>query len=429
MQNKFYALSLSLCLLGSMSFMPASRAETTDTDTVNVDTVYTDTRNLSQNPLVVLDQVTLDRLAAALATYHEVDDSFNDAMRLAWTSGAYAQLPANFYGISDIRTSQNITTQVNPDLNDTEIITGSLSAPALYSALNTTSQRFINTLTGNGPVALDTDGSLVIDTHRLMNNVKWRIWSDPEFQRIERIKIDQVDNTLTPVTSTQLTRLGSRNLNGFAGILNPVTLADRVGSGIRSLATTFRSVVESGTVDANDIDTGTGLTNVYATRFTTDGGFRNIVIVPETGVSDQTGLNMLIQEQGNGFTRTAYRVSSPMLDGTQHLTTYSVTDLGNGAQLEIGEERFVNSVGNGTGTGAFMLTSRDGIVTQGALRTLINSDGSLTSYLDLGPNQNLMINEDAHGTARLSQSIQSSDPIWTPLDWNSIVERIRELVR
>jgi len=428
MNKKIYALSLSLCLLG-MAMAPVQA-------------------HGAKLHKVSMSAYTPDQIAAVLSSFHELDDSFNEASQLAFNSGHYDQkLAANFNNVNEIRTASNF--QPNIDANDVEPNSvvdyddsdlsrlGELGAKDVFAQLRETGKHFNKVAKLDGAIA-DYDGKkITTDSTRLLNNIKWRIWAEKDFRDLERINFGEAQKQLAQVSNTDLTRLGTREVSTVAGVLDNVPLMDQIPNGIkqinggaeinRKISTKLKSPAK---IDAKLQDK---MDNVYITHFNLADGSRDVAISPRIEGRNKGGLNMMVQEKGPGFDRVAYRISTPLENGLQKLTTYSLTNLANGNKVELGEERIVNLNGIGSGNGTLMIKQMDGNVVksiaQEPLRTQLSPDGSMTTQLHRGNDHRVLVQADSNGAVQVSTAQEGDWSSFQPVIWTDARSALRELDR
>lgn len=434
MTKRISALSLSLCLLGSFALMPMPQASARIEGVDAPDGTH----------LINLRVYSPTEIAAALAGLQEVDASFDHATQLAWTSGNYAYLPGNFNGITAVRTAEGFESAADAndldspspvDYNDPELSRlATADAPYVLAALQQTGEHFNEVAELSGAIADRSGADIETNTTRLINNVRWRIWADPDFKHLERVDIGQAVKTLSPASMADLTRLG-QNSKTVAGTLASVPLTTQIRNGILSInqGAVLNTLTPAKMISTDKADQKLSrrMDDVYLTHYNLTDGSRDVLISPSVDGKNRVGLNMLIREKGPGFERTAYRISAPLHTGLQKVTTYSLTHLANGNLLESAEERFVNPNGIGSGNGVFVIKQMDGKVvktlTQVPMRTQINPDGSMATYLKMGPDQEVLFQQDSRGLAQISRTDKDQLMPWESVDTLSLRKTLNEI--
>lgn len=431
LNKKIYALSLSLCLLGGLSISPVQAKS-----------------HGEKLHKVSMSSYTPNEIAAVLSSFHELDDSFGEASQLAFNSGHYDEkLAANFTNVNEIRTASNFrpgidANDIEPnsvvDYDDSDLRDLAQAEPAeVFAQLRATDKHFHKVAKLDGAIADYSGKKITTDSTRLLNNVKWRVWAEKDFRDMERINFGEAQKQLDQVSSGELTRLGNRQVSTVSGKLDTVPLMDQIPNGIkqinggaeitRKINTKLKSPAK---IDAQLQDK---MDNVYIAHFNLADGSRDVAISPRIDGRNKGGLNMMVQEKGPGFDRIAYRISSPLENGLQKLTTYAVTNLANGDIVELAEERVVNINGIGTGNGTLVLKDMDGKVVksiaQSPLRTQLAPDGSMTTQVRRGDDHRVLVQANSDGSVMTSTEHNGDWSGFEPVIWTDARGEIRDLKR
>ncbi len=317
--------------------------------------------------------------------------SSNSNSSLGLNTGVSTNVNANLDGNSNnsSNSSLGLNTDINADVNTT------------FDSFNRSNSDFRNQISSTGSVSIDSNGGSTIDNGRLRTNVSAMVDSQNDVDLLNRDVLDLNDsnnnldlnsriNAMVDVSNDNLFRLRDRNFNTRAGQIDSRTNAN--GS----------------------------VTSFFGTNFSGNSTRRDVVLANTTDVNAQVGLDFVLREQGNGFSRNANRVSSLQADGSLMVMTQASTMLDNGDRIDIFEERVTDISGNGTGNGSLIITDSNGSSESFDLRTLVAADGSLTTFLDgQGSDSDLMIRESANGQASLSllnDNRQETDRLSLSLD-------------
>ena len=198
-----------------------------------------------------------------------------------------------------------------------------------------------------------------------------------EVQILEDLNLDAETSTMARLSNDALVRLEGRGFTATGGELQSQQNSD-------------------GTV-----------TNVFGLNLTGNDTQRNIISANRLQNDTSLGLDLMLRENGNGFTREANRMSRITAQGNLSIVTRTNTNLSNGGSIEIFEERFTDATGNGAGNGFITLTDADGNQESFDFNTLVKADGSLVSNINLSDEDTngtsaLILREDATGNASLS---------------------------
>ncbi len=431
-------------------------------------TALAQTQNASQNmtatppgiqaqPLTAkpLNQRQLQGIVAALASYHEIDASFSDAIRLAST-GTFGQQAAALSGSglndandSDAAMAQNRVQPQGPELaNENQGSDGFRHldvAPGQDPGLNPLlglgydfaedgSGRNLNrrdyadsvvelpgTVDANDQEAnmaqapqtrSDLNEALniqnnpyrqyfslpavgTLNAQGFANALVGRIESDRGILALNALKLQPKDFKLNKVPAGQLVRLGERNFKASAGYLDPLKH-------------------EEGTYE------------LFSSSFSTPAGTSEVLLTSEPGSASNSGLDMLLSNRSSAYSGLAYRASEALGNGGIRLTTSVMNEVSNGGMLEILEERLIDSQGQGQGLGLFQMRDQQGVVVSGTLKTHSGTDGSLLSYLVLDQGQTLVIREAANGQTQMAWLTDAQNTItWQNLPASSFSDAIK----
>lgn len=260
-----------------------------------------------------------------------------------------------------------------------------LSPVAMRDQVQAANQLMASRLASEGAISRNADGSLSIDWDRLAEEFGARITDDKGIQTLVGLNPLETEPSLKTVTDSQLQRLSDRPFELQAGLL-PEVSSD--GATVR----------------------------VFSSRLEGEGAGRQVLLANSGQQTD-----MLLQDQGLGLNRRAYRVTDPLAGGLQRVRTAFATQLADGSLLEVLEDRYVEASGKGSGAGIFQLQDQRGATVRGELRTLVRSDGSLISYLDLNGGPDMLIHESSQGQARLALLDQGTASDWVPLDLSGLL--------
>jgi hypothetical protein len=288
--------------------------------------------------------------------------------------GANVDTNVDTNGNSSSGTSSNsgidINTNVGANVN-------TATSNDLINEMNNNNARLSTDITANGAVNLDTNGNRMINGEQLRTNVDTMIGGSSEARILENLNIDTQVNAMTSLSNDTLIRLEDRGFTATGGELQSQQNTD-----------------------------GT-LTNVFGLNLTGNDTNRNIISANRLQNDTSLGVDLMLRENGSGFTREANRMSRITAQGNLSIVTRANTHLSNGGSIEIFEERFTDATGNGAGNGFITLTGADGNQESFDFNTLVKADGSLVSNLDLGDTDTsgtsaLILREDASGNASLS---------------------------
>ncbi|PKL76711.1 MAG: hypothetical protein CVV27_08850 [Candidatus Melainabacteria bacterium HGW-Melainabacteria-1] len=364
----FLALSLSIGLTGFAGLASAKSA----------------IRTLTPDRQIVLSQHQIEGIQAILATYHDIDASLSDAVHLA-NSGSFgtayqgiSTMPGLFSGIDANDREFNVSPvlPVPIGMQDTQI---------MLKHFDTTTLQLSPQLTGNGYLHINPSGSVQVDSQRLANNIRWRIWADPGLKTLQGIDLSEQKVPFSAVTGNQLVRLGTRDKDLSAGLFNPIV----------------------------NVNTPLG---VFTTRANVIGADRDVLLSGTKEGMSGPEMDLILHQRGPGPNQTAYRVIDQLADGSKRIVTQVVSNLAGGAKLEVLEERVVNPQGVGIGTGVVQLNERFSAPTElGQIRTMVQSDGSLVSHLDLVSGPDVMVYESGQGQASVATLGTGEVPVWNTL--------------
>lgn len=447
MKKKIIFLALSLCIgFGPATFAQGS-SQTASSPAQTTTQLQTKTQPLSERQL--------QGIVAALASYHDVDASFSEAVRLAGlgTSGApmaalsgsptgslsnlndaddsdaataprpqpqgpelagnqgdsgfrYLDVapPADAsdnpliglgYDFAEDGSGQNLNRR---DYSDSQVVLpGTLTDADDSDSLGTLND------TGVLMAALDFSSSPEsrlfslptngsLDAQHFADQLVKRIEADRGILVLNALELSPEDFKHEQVPSGQLIRLGQRSFTTSAGFLDPLNSDD----GSRY--------------------------NLFSTHFMGSNGAREVLLTSEVGSPNGTGLDMLLSDRSEALSGIAYRASEALADGGLRLTTSVIDDISGGGALEILEERLLDAKGQGQGLGLFQMRTEQEIIATGTLRTISGTDGSLLTYLDLDQGPALVIQEDASGKTRMAwlKSDVNSAAKGENIDWKSL---------
>ena len=407
---------MSLSLLAACNPNTPNNAQTPNTNSMQA--------TLNSNSSVRSSLATQAQLA--LANYHDVDASFHDTSKLSNHAGFKTQLLGGVVNDvvdevvdvidrddndNDNDSNTNSNTNVNAGVNanvgttvntdsDTDASAGlNLDASAdvnsnvntgtnvavntrldadtnaLRSEMDSSRQRLSTDLMANGAVSVDTNGNATVNDSQLRTNVETMIGGSAEADVLENLNIDAQVNSMTRLSEDALIRLEGRGFTAMGGQLQ----------------------------SQNNND-GT-LTEVFGLQLQGNGSERSIISANRLQNDSSLGLDLVLRENGEGFTREANRMSRITAQGNLNVVTRSETQLANGGSIEIFEERVTDMNGDGVGNGFITLTSADGEQESFDFSTMVKADGSLVSRLGLEDDDTtsaLVLRESASGQASLS---------------------------
>ncbi len=377
MNKKTLLLSLSLCL--SLVSMPSFAAnDASMLKNVGVEVVP-----------VSMTEIDAANIEDALISFHTADSRFGNTVTLAQADAFIPRFTFTQTGISD---ADDMELKADPladgiDMSDDEVllknnidpgkVSVSVTMPSdkvsFTTAMNTYNRNFYNQLINTGYLNEGTTGTFAIDTERLANNIRWRVWADNGIEDLREASLDYRTQDLNTVEAQRLSRVGDAALKTVAGVIN--TVGDAIDS-----------------VDGDDND----IPRFYIANY--DGKeMKGDVLLTNQKLGDMgSETDLVLKSHGSDLNGKAHRVIDQQADGTLKLSTIVNHDLGWGAKAEILEERFINSMGQGVGHGVVVLTDSKGKTTELPLRTMTLSDGRLVTQI--GDNTaTWLMNEDASG--------------------------------
>lgn len=423
---------MSLSLLAACNPNTPNNAQTPNNNSLQA--------TLNSNSSVRSSLATQAQLA--LANYHDVDASFHDTAKLSNQSGFKTQLLGGVVNDvvdevvdvidrddndndndsttvntdSDAQASAGVnldaSTDVSSDINDNSTtsslgtnvaVNTSLDADTntLLSEMDSTRQRLSTDLMANGAVSVDTNGNATVNDSQLRTNVDTMIGGSAEADVLENLNIDTQVNSMARLSEDALIRLEGRGFTALGGQLQ--------------------------TQNNND---GT-LTEVFGLQLQGNGSERNIVSANRLQNDSSLGLDLVLRENGEGFTREANRMSRITAQGNLNVVTRSETQLANGGSIEIFEERVTDISGNGVGNGFITLTSANGEQESFDFSTMVKADGSLVSRLGLEDDDTtsaLILRESASGQASLSvMGNNQQERERLNLDFNAMLDAMGDL--
>ncbi len=435
---------LSLSLLASCNTSPATAptpmANTTESQMSN------NASNAQMSTLATQAQL-------ALANYHDVDASFYDTVQISGQGGFQTKLLGlNIIddvvdiiddndnetdednnntdsqldlGVGvDVNAAVNTNTQSNTNSNtmngsnsslglgtnvdanvDTNVGANVNTATSndLMNEMNSNNNRLSTDITANGAVNVDTDGNRTINDAQLRTNVDTMIGGSSEARILENLNVDTQVNAMASLSNDALVRLEGRGFTATGGELQSQQNSD-------------------GTV-----------TNVFGLNLTGNDTNRNMISANRLQNDTSLGLDLMLRENGNGFTREANRMSRITAQGNLNIVTRANTNLSEGGSIEIFEERFTDATGNGAGNGFITITGADGSQESFDFNTLVKADGSLVSNLNLSDADTsgtsaLILREDATGNASLSlMGNDQQEQRRLNLDFNAMLDAMSDV--
>lgn len=377
MNKKSLILSLSLCL--SLVAMPSFAGSN---DVSMIQNVGVEVMPLSQTT------IEPDMIEDALISFHTADSSFTNTVTLAQADTFIPRFTFVETGIAD---ADDIELRVDPladgvDMTDDETLMNrsmdrkvdlTFTMPTDYTTFTTASgtvnRSFYNQLVNTGYLTEGTAGTFAVDSERLANNIRWRIWADQGIQDLSKAQVNYRVKDLDTVESTRLSRLGDASLKAVAGAIN------LAGDAIEA-------------IDGDDND----VSRLYVTNFDSKGIHGDVLLTSQKSGDMNPETDLMIKSIGMDLNGKAHRVIDQLADGTLKVTTAVNHALAWGAEAEILEERFINSQGIGVGHGVLVLTDNKGVTTQLPLRTLTMADGRLVTQIG-NTDTNWIMNEDVTG--------------------------------
>ena len=428
MQRKMTHMVMVSCM--SLSLLAACNPNTpNNAQTPNSNSVQA---TLNSNSSVRSDLSTQAQLA--LANYHDVDASFHDTAKLSNQTGFKTQLLGGIVNdvVDDVvdvidrddednDTRSDSSAEVNADVSatvgttvntdsETQSETNSeaqasagvnLDASTLFNEMDSTRQRLSTDIMANGAVNIDTSGNATVNDSQLRTNVDTMIGNSAEADVLENLNIDAQVSGMTRLSNDALIRLEGR---GFTAM--------------------------GGQIQSQNNNDGT-LTEVFGLQLQGNGSERSIVSANRLQNDSSLGLDLVLRENGEGFTREANRMSRLTAQGNLNVVTRSETQLANGGSIEIFEERITDVNGNGVGNGFITLTSANGEQESFDFSTMVKADGSLVSRLGLEDDDTtsaLVLRESATGQASLSvlgDNQQEQERL--NLDFNAMLDAMGDL--
>ena len=310
------------------------------------------------------------------ATVDASANTSNSSSDAAAATGVNAGIDTNVGVNAGDAINANVGANTNASVTG-DIITSDTSS--LLTEMESDTERLSTDIIANGSVSIDANGDSTIDADQLRMNVDTMIGGSAEANILENLDLssDAVANAMTRLDERALLRLEGRGFSALGGELQSQSNED-------------------GTV-----------TNVFGLQLTGNGTERSIISANRLQNETNLGIDLMLRENGNGFIREANRMSRITAQGNLRVVTRTTTDLTNGGQIEIFEERITDVRGNGVGNGVITLTDAEGNAERFDFNTLVRADGSLISNLNLAnANDNnisgLVLREDASGNASLS---------------------------
>lgn len=459
MKKKIIFLALSLCIGFGPAVFAQGISQTASSPLKTTTQLQTQTQPLSERQL--------QGIVAALASYHDIDASFSEAVRLAGLGTSGAPMAALSGTPKGTLSGQNDADDRDPataprpqpqgpelagnqsdsgfryldvappgdvsdnpliglgydfaedgsgqDLNRRDYSASQVVLPGTVTDADDSDR--LGTLNNTGVLmaALDFSSSPEsrlfslptdgsLDAQHFADQLVTRIEADRGILVLNALELSPEDFKHEQVPSGQLIRLGQRSFTTSAGFLDPLNSDD----GSRY--------------------------NLFSTHFMGSNGAREVLLTSEVGSPNGAGLDMLLSDRSEALSGMAYRASEALADGGVRLTTSVIDDISGGGVLEILEERLLDAKGQGQGLGLFQMRSEQGIVATGTLRTISGTDGSLLTYLDLDQGPALVIQEDASGKTRMAwltsdiSSAASGDNIdWKSLNISSFSSELRKV--
>lgn len=414
-------LAVSLCLSAVVTACSSNTVPSAPVVSASAQNQNQSLRNLqpvSQQPALALNQ----RVQASLASYHDIDASFADAEHLANTPNFKTQLlgidiiedvldddddqndgddkdnhqasDGLLGSVVDVVTDTvdevtDVVDEVADTVDDVSDRINSSSQGSSQSSNQTSSQAALNQAPVQTPMAA-ASGQPAVNVN---NATTAALSAQALVQSFDQSAYDRKQLQAELQSRLQTEAMRRQIVAEDAPAWQSVS-ADQLqrlkGRGIQSVMTRSAS--------RNNAD-GTVLTR-FGVRFKLVGSEREVWVSSLTRDDVRLESSSVFKEQGSGWLREAARRAEMDDKGLLRTMTVAKTRFSSQDELEVLEDRYTGADGSGIGRGSFVLGGQSG--DQGELRTKIEADGSISSFLNAGSSPDLVLREDSLGQISFS---------------------------